>query len=80
MGIVLPVLEVYPYAWVFFIQFILVTTFVVVDLLVGLMVNSMQDANQEEDVQRTDANRVDVLAWLEAIEKLLQHKNVSQER
>ena len=80
MGIVLPVLEVYPYAWVFFIQFILVTTFAVVDLLVGLIVNSMQDAHQEEDVQRTDANRVDVLAWLEAIEKLLQHKNVSQER
>ena len=26
MGIVLPVLEVYPYAWVFFIQFISVTT------------------------------------------------------
>ena len=56
------------------------TTFAVVDLLVGLIVNSMQDAHQEEDVQRTDANRVDVLAWLEAIEKLLQHKNVSQER
>ena len=80
MGIVLPVLEVYPYAWVFFIQFILVTTFAVVNLLLGLIVNSMQDAHQEEDVQRTDANRVDVLAWLEAIEKLLQHKNVSQER
>lgn len=56
------------------------TTFAVVNLLLGLIVKSMQDAHQEEDVQRTDANRVDVLAWLEAIEKLLQHKNVSQER
>ncbi len=56
------------------------TTFAVVNLLLGLIVNSMQDAHQEEDVQRTDANRVDVLAWLEAIEKLLQQKNVSQER
>ena len=80
MGIVLPVLEVYPYAWAFFIPFILVTTFAVVNLLVGLIVNSMQDAHQEEDVQRTDAYRVDVLARLEAIEKLLQHKNGSQER
>ena len=80
MGIVRPVLEVYPYAWAFFIPFILVTTFAVVNLLVGLIVNSMQDAHQEEDVQRTDAYRVDVLARLEAIEKLLQHKNGSQER
>ena len=80
MGIVRPVLEVYPYAWAFFIPFILVTTFAVVNLLVGLIVNSMQDAHQEEDVQRTDAYRDDVLARLEAIEKLLQHKNGSQER
>jgi len=80
MGIVRPVLEVYPYAWAFFIPFILVTTFAVVNLLVGLIVNSMQDAHQEEDVQRTDAYRDDVLARLEAIEKLLQHKNGSQGR
>ena len=80
MGIVRPVLEVYPYAWAFFIPFILVTTFAVVNLLVGLIVNSMQDAHQEEDVQRTDAYRDDVLARLEAIEKLLKHKNGSQER
>ena len=59
MGIVRPVLEVYPYAWAFFIPFILVTTFAVVNLLVGLIVNSMQDAHQEEDVQRTDAYRDD---------------------
>ena len=40
----------------------------------------MQDAHQEEDVQRTDAYRDDVLARLEAIEKLLQYNNGSQER
>ncbi len=80
MGIVRPVLEVYPYAWAFFIPFILVTTFAVVNLLVGLIVNSMQDAHQEEDVQRTDAYRDDVLARLEAIEKLLQQKNDIKER
>ena len=80
MGIVRPVLEVYPYAWAFFIPFILVTTFAVVNLLVGLIVNSMQDAHQEEDVQRTDAYRDDVLARLEAIEALLKQKADSQER
>ena len=80
MGIVRPVLEIYPYAWAFFIPFILVTTFAVVNLLVGLIVNSMQDAHQAEDVQRTDAYRDDVLVRLEAIEALLKETAESQQR
>jgi voltage-gated sodium channel len=80
MGIVRPVMETYPYAWAFFLPFILVTTFAVVNLLVGLIVNSMQDAHQEEDVRRTDAYRDEVVSRLEAIEKLLQKQAGSQER
>ena len=71
MGIVRPVMEVYPYAWAFFLPFILVTTFAVVNLLVGLIVNSMQDAHHEEDNQRTDAYRDEVLARLDSIEAML---------
>ncbi|MEY1557191.1 ion transporter [Yoonia sp. R2331] len=72
MGIVRPVMEVYPYAWAFFIPFIMVTTFAVVNLLVGLIVNSMQDAHHEEDVAATDAYRDEVMAKLDAIEKRLE--------
>jgi voltage-gated sodium channel len=71
MGIVRPVMEIYPYAWVFFVPFIMVTTFAVVNLLVGLIVNSMQDAHAEEGNAATDAYRDEVLAKLEAIEKRL---------
>ncbi|MEL6509597.1 MAG: ion transporter [Pseudomonadota bacterium] len=69
MGIVRPVMEVYPFAWLFFVPFIMVTTFAVVNLLVGLIVNSMQDAHSAEENERTDAYRDQVLARLEAIEK-----------
>ena len=68
MGIVRPVMDVYPYAWAFFVPFIRVTTFAVVNLLVGLIVNSMQDAHSEEEGERTDAYRDQVLTRLEAIE------------
>ena len=71
MGIVRPVMEVYPYAWAFFVPFIMVTTFAVVNLLVGLIVNSMQDAHHEEEGERTDAYRDEVLTRLEAIEQRL---------
>ncbi|RVT83482.1 ion transporter [Rhodobacteraceae bacterium CCMM004] len=75
MGIVRPVMEVYPYAWAFFVPFIMVTTFAVVNLLVGLIVNSMQDAHSAEDAERTDLYRDEVLARLEAIEAHLHARD-----
>ncbi|WP_227269198.1 ion transporter [Roseobacter weihaiensis] len=74
MGIVRPVMEVYPYAWAFFVPFIMVTTFAVVNLLVGLIVNSMQDAHQQEAGAVTDAYRDEVLTRLVAIEEQLKNK------
>jgi voltage-gated sodium channel len=74
MGIVRPVMEVYPYAWTFFVPFIMVTTFAVVNLLVGLIVNSMQDAHAEESNEKTDAYRDEVLQRLIAIEKRLKDR------
>jgi voltage-gated sodium channel len=71
MGIVRPVLEVYPYAWAFFVPFIMVTTFAVVNLIVGLVVNSMQDAHAEESNAATDAYRDEVLERLRKIEERL---------
>jgi len=68
MGIVRPVMEVYPQAWMFFVPFILVTTFAVVNLVVGLIVNSMQDAHHQEDAEKTDTYRDEVLRRLDRIE------------
>lgn len=75
MGIVRPVMEVYPYAWMFFVPFIVVTTFAVVNLLVGLIVNSMQDAHHEESNEKTDNYRDEVLARLNDLETLIKAQN-----
>ena len=75
MGIVRPVMEVYPYAWAFFVPFIMVTTFAVVNLLVGLIVNSMQDAHQAEAGAQTDAYRDEVMTRLIAIEEKLNDRS-----
>ena len=75
MGIVRPVMEVYPYAWLFFVPFILLTTFAVVNLLVGLIVNSMQEAHSAEEVAATDAYRDEVMMRLKAIEAKLAADN-----
>jgi voltage-gated sodium channel len=72
MGIVRPVMEVAPYAWAFFVPFILATTFIILNLVVGLVVNSMQDAHHAEADERTDTYRDEVLNRLGEIEAMLK--------
>ena len=72
MGIVRPVMQEAPYAWMFFVPFILLTTFIILNLVVGLVVNSMQDAHHEEADQRTDDYRDEVLQRLADIETVLR--------
>jgi voltage-gated sodium channel len=55
MGIVRPVMEVYPYAWAFFVPFIAMTAFSVLNLFIGLLVNTMQaavDAEAEQEFEK----------------------------
>ncbi|MFO7577098.1 MAG: ion transporter [Pelovirga sp.] len=42
MGIVRPVLEVFPYAWLFFVPFIMLATFTMLNLFIAVIVDAMQ--------------------------------------
>ncbi|MFN7782547.1 MAG: ion transporter [Lysobacterales bacterium] len=58
MGIVRPVMEVYPYSWLFFIPFILATSFTALNLFIGVVVSAMQaeiDADRERVVEEAVA-------------------------
>ncbi len=46
MGIARPVMEMHPYAWLFFIPFILVATFTVLNLFIAIIVNTMQTMHE----------------------------------
>ncbi|MCF6232407.1 MAG: ion transporter [Rhodobacteraceae bacterium] len=48
MGIVRPVMVEFPKAWVFFVPFIIITAFSVLNLFIGLLVNTMQSAVEDE--------------------------------
>lgn len=49
MGIVRPVMERYPYAWAFFVPFILIATFTMLNLFIAVVVNAMQSRYHEEE-------------------------------
>ncbi len=48
MGIVRPIMEVHPHAWLFFLPFILVATFTVLNLIMGVIVNAIQEEQHSE--------------------------------
>lgn len=47
MGIVRPVMEVYPWAWMFFVPFIVIATFTILNLFIGIIVSTMQELSIE---------------------------------
>ncbi|MCY4261578.1 MAG: ion transporter [Rhodobacteraceae bacterium] len=48
MGIVRPVMEIYPYAWLAFVPFILITSFAVINLFIAVIVNAMTEMTKVE--------------------------------
>ena len=48
MGIVRPVMEVFPNAWVFFLIFILASTFTLLNLFIAVIVNAIQQERHSD--------------------------------
>lgn len=46
MGIVRPTMELFPYSWIFFVPFIIVTSFAVLNLFIGIIVDAMQTSHE----------------------------------
>jgi voltage-gated sodium channel len=49
MGIVRPIMEVYPYAWIFFVTFIFIATFIMINLIVAVVVDAMSTLSVESE-------------------------------
>ena len=48
-GVVKPIMEKFPRAWLFFVIFIVVTTFMVLNLFIGVVVNAMQKEHEKAE-------------------------------
>jgi voltage-gated sodium channel len=70
MGIVRPVMEVYPYAWAFFVTFILVSTFTMLNLFIAVVVNAMQSRYHQAEAEHAEAAHVERAKLLDEIRNL----------
>lgn len=48
MGISRPVMEVYSAAWLYFVPFVLISSFIVMNVVVGIVVNSISEVTAED--------------------------------
>ncbi len=48
MGISRPVMEVFPWAWVYFVPFVVISSYFVLNVVVGIMVNAVGDVRADE--------------------------------
>ena len=76
MGIVRPVMKEYPLAWLFFVPFILVTTFAILNLFIGIIVDAMQQISSDgKDVKKVSEE--DMYKKIVSLEKQLKEiKNI----
>ena len=59
-GVARPIMEKMPYAWIFFLLFILIATFIVINLFIAVIVDSLNNldngpaeiAKEEKDIHR----------------------------
>jgi voltage-gated sodium channel len=65
MGIVRPVMEVFPWAWAFFVPFIMIATFTILNLFIGIIVSTMQELATLPDPMAPQKETREILSRIE---------------
>ncbi len=68
------VMHVYGYAWVFFLSFIFLTTFALLNMVIGIVVNVMENENAAERLAEGEPSMTDLRNELAEIKALLKHQ------
>ena len=70
MGIVRPVMQAHPMAWLFFVPFILATSFTVLNLFIGIIVDAMQSEHEQEMMEERAAQKAETEHLLDEVRAL----------
>ena len=82
-GVVRPIMETYPLSWLFFVPFVLTTSFTVLNLFIGIIVDAMQAGAQEEltaEREQAHADAETILVELRALRQEVATLKEERER
>ena len=75
-------MELYPLAWIFFVSFVIVAAFIVINMFIAVVINNLHKAQQESEMVQGDSLRSEILyeitetrKTLDRIEKALDSDN-----
>lgn len=75
MGIVRPIMDKFPYAWAFFMPFIFVTTFTMLNLFIGVIVGAMQAESGKEAEKRDEQSHEERIVMLKDLKEIKRKLN-----
>lgn len=55
--IALPIMRVYPYSWIVFVSFILIVTFVLLNMIVGLIVDNINEIKEQKAKEKQESEK-----------------------
>ena len=77
-------MEVYPHAWMFFVSFVVVAAFIVINMFIAVVINNLHKAQQEADITQGEKLHGEILYELEeskrALEKIERALQTQQEQ
>lgn len=68
--VVRPVMKIYPSSWIFFMVFILVTAFTVLNLFIGIIVDALQTEHEEENESKSRQRDNNIRALVQEMQHL----------
>lgn len=82
MGIARPIMEQHPYAWIFFVIYILIVTFIMVNLFIGLIVDAIFTIKGEESEESGHQAEQESIAELKSeileLKEMIKAQNMKQ--
>ncbi len=76
MGIARPVMKVYPWAWMYFVPFVMISSYIVLNVVVGVVVNATSDISEDDNISMKDkikAKKITNTELSEQINELKEH-------
>ena len=77
MGIARPVMKVFPWAWCYFVPFVMISSYIVLNVVVGVVVNATSDLSDDDDVadmkNKMKTKKVTNAELLQQISELKNH-------
>lgn len=76
MGIARPVMKVYPWAWMYFVPFVMISSYIVLNVVVGVVVNATSDISEDDNISMRDkikAKKITNTEISEQINELKEH-------